>query len=233
MTLAVAFCCWETWFSSITATQSCCWFVAADGESWLARKTRLGKDACRCLLLLGTLVSQENFCRLLLMGNPGWPGKQGWGKTLVVACCCWEPWLARKTSADYCCWLVAVVGNPGWPGKTRLGKDACRCLLLLGTLVSQENFCRLLLLVGSCCWGILVGQEKLDWGITLVLACCCWELCLARKISADCCCWLVDAGREAWLARKTRLGTDACRCLLLLRNLVSQAKLLQKAVAVW
>ena len=144
------------------------------------------------------------------MGNPGWPGKQGWGKKLVVAYCCWESWLARKTSVDCCWWLVAVVGNSGWPGKTRLGKDACRCLLLLGTLVSQENFCRLLLLVGSCCWGILVGQEKLSWGITLVLACCCWEPWLARKTSADCCRWLVAAGGNHDWPGKTRLGNNAC-----------------------
>ena len=102
------------------------------------------------------------------MVNPGWPGKLSWGKTLVVACCCWEPWLARKTSADCCCRFVAADGESWLARKTRLGKDACRCLLLLGTLVSQENCCWMLLQVGSCWWGILVGQEKLDWGMLLV-----------------------------------------------------------------
>ena len=62
-----------------------------------------------------------------------------------------------------------LVGKPGWPGKTRLRKDACRCLLLLGTLVSRET-------------------------------------------SADGCCRLVDAGGEAWLARKNKAGE--CRLRL-------------------
>ena len=74
------------------------------------------------------------------------------------------------------------MGNSGWPGKTRLGKDAYRCLLLLGTLVSQENCCRMLLLVGSCWWGILVRQEKLGWGKLLV------------------------GGDAEWLERKNGLG---------------------------
>ena len=85
----------------------------------------------------------------------------------LVACCCWEPWLARKTASESCCWLVAAGGNSGWPGQTRLGNSAC-CLLLLGTLDSQKNCCGKLLLVGSCWWWILVDQEKIGLGMPLV-----------------------------------------------------------------
>ena len=123
MMLAVAFCCWEPWFSSKTAAQSCCWFVAADEESWLARKTRLGKDACSCLLLLGTPVSQENFCRLLLL----------------VGSCWGESWLARKTRlANNACSCLML------PGNLVSQENFCRLLLLVsscwwGILVGQEK----------------------------------------------------------------------------------------------
>ena len=133
-------------------------------------KTRLGNAACRCLLLLGNLVSQENFCRLLLLVCGSWWGilvgeeKQGWEMTLFVACRCWEPWLAEKTAAECCCWLVAA-GGESWLArkKTKLGNTA-GCLLLVGTLDSQENCCRLLLLSYSCWWGILVGEKKTRLG---------------------------------------------------------------------
>ena len=172
-------------------------------------KARLGNDACHCLLLLGTLVSRENFCRMLLLVGSCWWGilvgqeKLGWGKTLVVACCCWETWLARKTSAQYCSGLVAAGAESWLARKTRLGKVSCRCLLLLGTSDSPENFCTILLWAGGCWRGILVGQEKLGWGKTLVVACCCWETWLARKTAAQCVRWFVAAYGESWLARKT------------------------------
>ena len=94
----------------------CCW------EPWLARKT-----AAECCFSLVAAGGESCFARK----------KLGWG-TPLVACCCWEPWLARKTIAERCYGLVAAGENPGWPGKTRLVKEASRCLLLLGNLVSQK-----------------------------------------------------------------------------------------------
>ena len=161
------------------------------------------------LLLLEILVSQENCCRMLLWACSCWweilvgQEKLSWGMPLVVACCCWKTWWARKRAAQCCRWFVAADREFWLARKTKLGKDACRCLLLLlGTLVSQENFCRLLLLVCSCSWGILVGHEELGCGKLLVVACCCWDPCLAREPSADCRCWFVAADGKPWLAKK-------------------------------
>ena len=98
------------------------------------------------------------------------------------------------------------MGNPVWQGEIRLGKDACRCLLLLGTLVSQEDGCRMLLLVGSCWWGILVGQEKLGWGKTLVVCC---LLLLGTLVSQKNCrrmLLLVGSCRWGVLVSQERLG---------------------------
>ena len=206
-----------------------CWWGILVGE----KKTRLGNDAFHCLLLLGTVVSQKNCCRMLPRVCSCWWGilvgqeELGWWMPLV-ACCCWEPWLARKPSADCCCWFIASRGNPGWPGKTRLGNAAC-CLLLLGTLVSQEKSCRLLLLSYSCWWGILVGEKKTRLGNDafhcllllgtvvsqknccrmLLRVCSCWWGILVGQEKLGwwmplvaCCCW------EPSLARKT--SADCC-----------------------
>ena len=138
-----------------------CWWGILVGE----KKTRLGNDAFHCLLLLGTVVSQKNCCRMLLRVCSCWWGilvgqeKLGWWMPLV-ACCCWEPSLARKNPAD-CCFCLIDADEESW-----------------------------------------LARKKLGWEMTLFIACCCWEQWSARKTAAECCCVSVAADGESWLARK-------------------------------
>ena len=83
-------------------------------------------------------------------------------------------------SAERCCWLVAAVGESCLARKNQDCKMPLvfRWCCFWGTLVSQENERRTLLLVGSCWWGIPVGQEKkLGCGMPLAARwCCCWGI---------------------------------------------------------